>query len=180
MVRRNTGEAPPREAAAMKVLAREIGQIQGFGLSELRTKHLGLFGEEPKSKNLPFLRRKIGFRIQEDLEGGLSEAARERIRELVPARQGSVVTPQAQVLPLVVANRPVRTTSRDPRLPAAGSTLSRTFKGFTHEVQVTEDGFTYRGRWYRSLSAIAREITGSSWNGFLFFGLRGAGDATQD
>lgn len=61
--------------------------------------------------------------------------------------------------------------ARDPRLPAPGTVLSREHKGFEHEVEVLESGFRYRGREYRSLSAIAKEIAGTPWNGFTFFGL---------
>jgi len=53
----------------------------------------------------------------------------------------------------------------------------REHKGYTHEVEVLDKGFHYRGRTYRSLSAIAKEIAGTPWNGFAFFGLKkGAGD----
>jgi hypothetical protein len=60
---------------------------------------------------------------------------------------------------------------RDSRLPAPGTLLTRDFKGRTHVVKVLTDGFEYEGRTYRSLSAIAGEIAGTRWNGFLFFGL---------
>ena len=60
---------------------------------------------------------------------------------------------------------------RDPRLPAPGTLLKRTFGKKEHAVRVLEDGFKYNDKPYRSLSAIAREITGTSWNGFGFFGL---------
>ena len=64
---------------------------------------------------------------------------------------------------------------RDPRLPKAGTVVSREYKGFLHEVQVLKAEFLYRGRSYQSLSAIAKEITGTPWNGFLFFGLKAKG-----
>jgi len=61
------------------------------------------------------------------------------------------------------------TTHSTPTLP--GTTLSRKYKGTTHLVKVLPKGFEYNGQHYRSLSAIAKEITGSHWNGFVFFGL---------
>ena len=64
---------------------------------------------------------------------------------------------------------------RDSRLPAAGTMLTRTYKGAEHEVRVLKEGFEYRGDRYPSLSKIAREITGTNWNGFAFFGLQNRG-----
>jgi hypothetical protein len=61
--------------------------------------------------------------------------------------------------------------NRDPRLPPAGTELRRTFDGAEHIVNVLDDGFMFRGKQYRSLSLIAREITGTRWNGYGFFGL---------
>jgi hypothetical protein len=58
----------------------------------------------------------------------------------------------------------------DPRLPRTGGFLTRRYKGTDIVVKVREEGFEYEGRLYRSLSAIAREVTGTKWNGFLFFG----------
>ena len=63
--------------------------------------------------------------------------------------------------------------SRDRRLPLPGTLLSRAYQGRDLVVQVLDDDFAFEGRRYRSLSAIAREVTGSQWNGFVFFGLTG-------
>ena len=60
---------------------------------------------------------------------------------------------------------------RDPRLPPAGSTLKRLFNGKEHLVRVLDSGFEYEGRTFESLSAVARAIAGTRWNGFLFFNL---------
>jgi Protein of unknown function (DUF2924) len=66
---------------------------------------------------------------------------------------------------------------RDPGRPIAGTQLRRQWQGTEHVVTVREHDFEYNGRPYRSLSAIAREIVGSRWNGWLFFGLRRTGTA---
>ena len=66
--------------------------------------------------------------------------------------------------------RPVE--PRDPRLPPPGTVLRRVFEGVAHEVAVCEEGFEYGGTRYKTLSAIAQHITGTRWNGFLFFGLK--------
>ncbi len=175
MVGKTKGEALSKEAAVLRALGKEIGELQELGFRDLRARYLAVFGEEARSKNLQFLRKKIAFRLQEQMEGGLSEAAQERITELAPQEvpTGSVRRPRRPAL------TPASLTSgaggRDPRLPKAGTVVSREYKGFLHEVQVLKAGFLYRGRSYQSLSAIAKEITGTPWNGFLFFGLKAKG-----
>ncbi len=67
-----------------------------------------------------------------------------------------------------------RSDRRDARLPAAGTWLNRQFKQQSVTVEVLEKGFRYQERVYRSLSAVARHVTGTQWNGFLFFGLQGS------
>jgi hypothetical protein len=62
-------------------------------------------------------------------------------------------------------------TNRDPRLPIKATTLVRVYKGNTLQVKVLPNGFEYEGTRYRSLSAVAKKITGSHCNGYLFFGL---------
>lgn len=176
MVLKNMGEALSREAAVMRSLSKDIGALQELGLAELRGRFLEVYGEEARSKNLPYLRKKIAFRIQEQMEGGLSTAAKARIEELSSTEIATETQRVERRQPLTPApGAPSKQEGRDPRLPKAGSSVSREFKGFIHEVQVLESEFVYRGRSYRSLSAIAKEITGTPWNGFLFFGLIGRG-----
>jgi hypothetical protein len=69
---------------------------------------------------------------------------------------------------------PVTTTSRDSRLPPVGTVITRVHKEKEHQVKVLADGFEYQGQRYRSLSKIARIITGTNWNGIAFFKLQGA------
>lgn len=64
-----------------------------------------------------------------------------------------------------------RNRKNDLRLPAVGSWITRQYQGCEIAVRVLEDGFEYEGARYRSLSAIAKRVTGSHWNGFLFFGI---------
>ena len=170
MGQKNPGEALAEEAGILRQLGQQLHALEGMVLSELRTKYKALFGEEARSKNLPFLRKKLAFRLQEQVEGGLSPAALARIEELAPAtlpvappRGNTEKAPPAPPKPLP---------PRDPRLPDAGSILKREYKGFAYEVEVQEDRFQYRGRTYTSLSSIAKEITGTPWNGFTFFGLK--------
>lgn len=170
MAKHAQGEALAQEAELMRELGLQLAELQDMGLADLRAKHLELFGEEAKSKNLPYLRKRLAYRLQERVDGGLSPAARAKIDELAPATlpEGRK---QAKAQGEIPPKMP-RSMVRDPRLPAPGTVLSREHKGFAHEVEVLEQGFRYRGRDYRSLSAIAKEIAGTPWNGFTFFGLR--------
>ncbi|MGH9806385.1 MAG: DUF2924 domain-containing protein, partial [Terriglobia bacterium] len=105
----------------------------------------------------------IAYRIQELRYGGLSKATRRKLAALVEARGSGAE------LALEDAQR-IR----------AGARLVREWNGRTHTVTAEEGGFTYAGRTYRSLSAVAREITGARWSGPRFFGLaikKGASDA---
>lgn len=170
MSRNQTGEALAAEAKALREVGQALVALEAMGLAQLRERYQALFGETARSKNLPYLRKKLAFRIQERVEGGLSPFARQRLAELAP--EVLPTKPGRQVRRVPTPTPAPQFKARDPRLPEVGTALVREHGGFDHEVEVLEDGFRYRGRTYRSLSAIAREITGTAWNGFLFFGLK--------
>lgn len=173
MSKSNSGGALPQEAQVLRKLASQLAALQDMRLADLQAQHLELFGIPSPSKNLPFLRRKLAFRLQERLEGGISPEAQDRIASLAPKELPTRATRSAKAPLEPSLAPPSPQATRDPRLPLAGTVLQRTHQGFVHEVQVLEDTFLYRGRTYTSLSTIAREITGTSWNGFTFFGLAG-------
>ena len=151
----------------------EWAGLQRLSVPKLRERYAEAFGEPTTGNNKPWLSRRIAWRLQERAEGGLSERAKRRARELaddadlrvIPARPG----PQANPRPPA----PPEPTSSDPRVPPVGSAITRTYKGKVLEVNVLADGFEYRGVIFRSLSAVAKQITGSHLNGFAFFGLTG-------
>lgn len=169
MAKHAQGEALAEEAGILRRLGHQLQALEGMVLAELREQYKALFGEEARSKNLPFLRKKLAFRLQERVDGGLSPQARAKIEELAPATlpEGRERARRQGEIPPKMPTSMVR----DPRLPAPGTVLTREHRGFAHEVEVLEQGFRYRGRDYRSLSAIAKEIAGTPWNGFTFFGL---------
>lgn len=167
MAGKTRGEALARERKALAGVTKELAGLKSLGLAELRARYEALFGETPRSKNLPFLRKKLAWRIQERVEGGLSPVAKARLEALMPAElPGKSVRKKPAPRPKAVAHE-----GRDLRLPAPGTKLRREHQGETHEVEVLEVGFRFRGKVHGSLSAIARLITGTAWNGFLFFGL---------
>jgi hypothetical protein len=130
---------------------------------QLRKEWRRLYRSQPPRLSRDLLMRAIAYRIQELRYGGLSKATSRKLAALVQARRsdGEIAPEGAQRI-------------------RAGARLVREWNGRTHTVTVAEEGFTYAGRNYRSLSAIARQITGARWSGPRFFGLapkRGASDA---
>jgi hypothetical protein len=149
--------------------AHELAALDKMAVDELAEKYREVFGEPPRTRNKQYLRKRIAWRIQERAEGGLSPRALERIEQLAPdapvrwrqpvARTGDRGAPAVAMTKL----------ARDARLPAAGAVLTRLHQGVEHKVTVLDEGFDYLGERHRSLSKIARLITGTPWNGFLFF-----------
>lgn len=150
---------------AMKAVHRDLTALEAMSVSELAAKYREVFGEESRSRNKPYLRKKIGWRIQELAEGGLSERAKRRLEELAKD------APLRRHPPRTTATTVPAYSTRDPRLPAAGTVLTRTHAGREHAVTVHADQFEFRGKRYTSLSSVAKAITGTNWNGMLFFGL---------
>jgi hypothetical protein len=144
-------------------VARRLEALCDLNPDELRREWRRLYRSQPPRLSRDLLIRAIAFRIQELRYGGLSKATRRKLAALVEARGSGaeLATKGAQR---------IRT----------GARLLREWNGRTHTVTVEEDGFSYTGQHYRSLSAIARDITGARWSGPRFFGLiskRGASDA---
>ena len=136
--------------------------LSNLSLDELRKEWRRLYRSQPPRLSRDLLVRAIAYRIQELRYGGLSKTTSRKLAALVQAR------PEGEIAP-----------ERAQRI-RAGARLVREWNGHTHAVTVEEEGFTYAGRNYRSLSAIAREITGARWSGPRFFGLArksGASDA---
>ena len=127
---------------------------------DLRNIWRNLFDSEPPRYNRHFLESRLAYRIQELEYGGLKPATIARLEALGEQLDGGKIE--------------VRRQCADDR-PIAGTRLIREYQGVEHCVTVLADGFEYQGRPYRSLSAIARAITGTRWNGWTFFGIRRSG-----
>ena len=153
--------------------AAKLAALSGMTSAELASQYQALLGVAPRSRNRQYLRKRLAYRIQELAEGGLSQRALDRIEELIrlepPPWRRSATAPMAPV------PAPSARAGRDPRLPTPGTVLARLHRGAEHRVTVLADGFEYRGERYRSLSRIARLITGTPWNGYLFFFGRSGG-----
>ena len=122
--------------------------------AELRSEWRRLYRSQPPRLSRDLLIRAIAYRIQELRYGGLSKATRRKLATLATAPQS-----EREITPETVQKI------------SSGARLVREWNGRTHTVTVQEEGFTYAGRSYRSLTAIAREITGAHWSGPRFFGL---------
>ena len=143
----------------------QIAALKPMTVGQLREVYAEKFGQPSNSRNKQWLFKRIAWRIQELAEGGLSERAKKRAAELANDADLRLRPPKG------TAVEPKPEPKRDPRLPAVGTELKREHDGKQHTVRVEADGFNYKGKTYRSLSAIAKQITKTQWNGFLFFGL---------
>ncbi len=141
---------------ADSVLAR-IAALKTTPTPDLKKQWRDLFETEPPPYNRRFLESRLAYRIQELAYGGLKPETIERLEALGEQLDGGNIVP--------------RRTRMDDK-PIAGTRLIREWQGVEHTVTVLQDGYEWQGRPYRSLSAIARAITGTRWNGWVFFGLK--------
>ena len=151
-------------------IVNEVAALQRLSVGQLRQRFAELFGEATQASNRTWLIKRIAWRLQALAEGDLSERARRRAAELARDADLRLNPPQHKTTATTAAPEPVRLPApADPRLPPPGSILARPYKGQLVQVQVLTDGFAYAGRVFPSLSAVAKAITGSHTNGFLFF-----------
>lgn len=161
----------------------EVRRMRRMTASELKQRYTEVFGEESRSNHKDYLVKRIAWRLQVIEEGDISESARARAYALACDADLRVRAPRDFVVPEVAPSAPERTvsavldTKQDNRLPIAGTELIRRYKGREIVVTVLEDGFQYEESRYRSLSAIAKAVTGTHWNGYDFFGLVRKGDS---
>jgi hypothetical protein len=154
----------------------DLGLLRRMSIAHLQALHRELFGDESPVSNAGHLRRKLAWHLQARKHGGLPESARQHA--LVIARDselrvriGDNVARRRKGIPLDRAATTAIAPDHDARLPLPGSLLMKDFKNRTIVVRVLDNGFEYDGRRFSSLSAIAHEITGTKWNGYLFFGI---------
>ncbi len=154
-----------------------IQALRGMTVAELREKHLELFGSETRSHHKDQLFKRLAWRVQELEYGGLSERAKRRAQEIANDLDARLLPPRK---PKNGGDRSHRVASVHAQASGMqlvpGTILTREYRGEVHEVTVLEKGFEYDGGVFRSLSGIARSITGTQWNGKLFFGLKKRGN----
>ncbi|MDP9195622.1 MAG: DUF2924 domain-containing protein [Pseudomonadota bacterium] len=135
-------------------LEAQLAALQDLDSNALKDHWRQIYGAEPpKRMSQERLRRAVAYKLQEKVYGGLNPAIRRQLRQMAQdLRQGKKVSAPVSIKP--------------------GTRLVRSWQGKAHTVIVQEDCFHYDGQTYRSLSAIAKAITGTQWNGRLFFGLK--------
>ena len=136
---------------------KQVAELPTLTFAELKERWRALYGAEPSAYNRTYLVKRLAYRIQELAYGGLKPETIRRLERLGEELDGG--------------DRK-KSRVRADTMPIAGTRLIREWQGVEHVVTVTSDGFEWQGRPYRSLSAIARAITGTRWNGWVFFGLK--------
>jgi len=133
---------------------RQIAALQNMSFPDLQEKWRDLYGSEPPRFNRIFLLKRLAYRIQELFYGGLSKKAHDKLKK-------HMLTIQSE--------NPGFVSDRASKQILAGARFIREWHGQRHEVIVRDEGFEYNGQIFRSLSAIAKKITGTKWNGMVFF-----------
>jgi Protein of unknown function (DUF2924) len=140
---------------------KQIAGLPKLSYAELKALWREYFGVEPPAYRRGFLIRGLAHRLQELAYGGFKPAYQARLDAMIEGTE-----------------KPNGRSGRRPRHEVnllEGTKLIREWQGVAHEVTVIDGGFEHQGRRYRSLSAVARAITGTQWSGPLFFGLRKSG-----
>jgi hypothetical protein len=135
----------------------QLAALKGATAGVLKARWRELFDTEPPPYNRRFLESRLAYRIQELAFGGLSRYTLDRLKAM--AKQ-------------YADQKPAERKAKPMLRPIAGTKLIREWQGIEHCVTVRVDDFEYLGRPYKSLSSIAHEITGTKWNGWVFFGLK--------
>jgi hypothetical protein len=138
------------------ILAR-LAALKTLSVNDLKAEWQVLYGTAAPNNSRAFLEGRLAYRIQELTYGGPDRETR-RMLDLLADEVDGTLTRKNQIA--------------DPRNPVVGTKLIREWDGVEHTVTVLKDGFEWDGRRYKSLSAVARAITGTRWNGYRFFGLR--------
>ena len=138
------------------ILAR-LAALKAMSVNELKAEWQALYDAPAPNNSRNFLEGRLAYRIQELTYGGPDKQTR-RLLDLLADEVEGTLTRKAQIA--------------DPRNPVVGTKLIREWDGIAHTVTVLREGFDWDGRRFKSLSAVARAITGTRWNGYRFFGLR--------
>lgn len=159
---------------------REVALMKLMSVGELRKQYSEVFKETTNARNKVWLIKRIAWRMQANIKGDLSERARRRAMEIandadirmMPPRERK---PRAAVATATATEKTVvvNVDSKPARSLSVGQSLQRAYKGQNIVVVVRSDGFEWQGQKYKSLTAVAKAVTGKHWNGFNFFRVDG-------
>lgn len=142
---------------------KQVANLKNLTYKELKSLYVTLHGSEPPAYNKEFIIKRVAYRLQEIAYGGLAERVQKRLDDVLVERgydenaMPTGIKPGRRKLPK--------------NHPAMGCVFIREWKGHRYQVTAVADGFEFEGKKYRSLTAIAKAITGTQWNGRRFFGL---------
>ena len=166
MKQRSITKQVPADPAALKIspthVLPRLAALRTAPIADLKQQWRTLYGKEPPAFSRSYIESRLAYRIQELAYGGLRPEIRKRLEALGERLDGG--------------NAVLRRIRADNR-PLPGTQIIREYEGVQHVVTVRADDFEYEGRPYQSLSAIARHITGTRWNGWVFFGLKSGAHA---
>ena len=155
-------------------IGKEVAALKRMTVRELRMRYADVFGEETRTGNKPWLVKRVAWRLQSLAEGDLSERARQRAAELANDADVRLSPPKAKPMSPASSKRTktaALVVKGDARLPPPGTVITRDYKGQTLQIKVLPQGFDFEGDVYKSLSALAKAITGQHCNGYYFFRL---------
>jgi hypothetical protein len=158
-------------------IEREVASLKAMTAAELRVRYAEVFGEPARTGHKVWLIKRIIWRLQVLTERDLTERARRRASELANDADLRLYPPKSSQSGHADKDANPRAERVDNRLPLPGHTLSRPYKGRMLHVRVLSKGFEFEGAIYHSLSGVAKAITGSHTNGYLFFRLLAKGDS---
>ncbi|NQU48565.1 MAG: DUF2924 domain-containing protein [Planctomycetes bacterium] len=148
----------------MNAIQSEITRLQSLPKAKLIDLYKIKFGKVPRITHREFLWKRIAWKIQEAKFGGLSRPAQETLGKLIAEIE----------LPPAEDSRRVTGKLRGPHkpgMPSVGTIITKEWNGQRIHVEILDKGFAWNGETYRSLTAVAKAVTGTHWNGKLFFGL---------
>jgi hypothetical protein len=154
-------------------IGKEVAALQRMTVKELRDRYAEAFGETTNGNNKVWLIKRIAWRLHALAEGGLPERALRRAVELANDADLRLSPPKVKPVPAAperTKTLPLRFKG-DNRVPLPGAIITRVYRGETLQVKVLAQGFEWEGEVYKSLSAVAKAITGQHCNGFHFFRL---------
>ena len=159
-----------REANMSENTVTKIMNLKSMSLGELQKEYEEVFGgNKAPSNNKVYLWRKIAYRIQERESGELAEKTQGKIEEFI--QKYDPINNKALRPDNSETQESGKKPNRDKRLPISGTIITKEYKCNKIQVKILESSFEYNNNKYKSLSAIAKEVTGAHWNGYLFFGL---------
>ncbi|MDR2781118.1 MAG: DUF2924 domain-containing protein [Holosporaceae bacterium] len=132
-------------------IIKQVLKLKTMSLNDLRDLWYSLYKHDPISDSKMYMIPQLAYRIQELAYGGTDEATERKIQQVAhDISKGKKKTYKALL----------------------GTKIVKEYKDKLHEIFVVAEGFSYNGRVYSSLSAIAQQITGTKWNGLVFFGVK--------